>query len=436
MPDIETEQHSSWGEAVRAYDASRKTLSWKKDEFKPVEKLSHYERKVKEREVDPLTMTYRDPIKEENRLLNRTNKLNNTLDRYNNELLSHRNIINNTGGPYRPPREPRSSVIPRDNHIITNVSIKDYKNISFYFNEDYVENHRATKVPHKHAKADSREFNILNNRYFKNHNGRTEKEYLELRDTVKERYWKDRDFNPITQKYYNHNKEDNYKSQLNFVQTIQGKAKQLRLPPSIQYSEGEAYNIINGSSDNSDDTKLQASQTLLLRTQNRQKKNKIEKLQLENGNNDYNNKQNQKLNRISFKRYEEEYNRGYSIIKSGNFPSFNGATINVKRPNSIWDTIGGGDGKRHDNYNNNNNNNNDYNNNNSFSARSSPSKPMTSVRHDMNTNTSRTSRGSSLSVPALDLTKTQGRQDVSYKEPKDGPPGMPVPMSVRTGGRL
>ena len=430
MPDIEND-HSSWGEAVRAYDASRKTLSWKKDEFQPVMKLSHYERKVKEREVDPLTMTYRDPIKETNRLLNRSNKLNNTLDRYNHELSSHRNIINNTGGPYRPPREPRSSVIPRDNHIITNVATKDYKNLSFYFNEDYVENHRATKIPPKHAGADSREFNILNNRYFNDHNNRTEKEYLELRDTVKDRYWKDRDFNPITQKYYNHSKEDNYQTQLNFVRSIHGKAKHLRLPPSIQYAEGEAYNIINGSSDNHDASKLQASQTLSLRTQNRQKKNKMEKLQLENGNDAYNKTQNQKMNRISFKRFEEEYNRGYNILKTGNFPSFNGANVNVKRPNSAWNTIGGGNGTRNYNY----NNSNDINNS-SISARASPSKPMTSVRHDINTNTSRGEGTFSSSVPALDLTKTQGRQNVSYTEPKNGPPGMPVPMSVRTGGRL
>jgi len=39
---------------------------------------------------------------------------------------------------------------------------------------------------------------------------------------------------------------------------------------------------------------LQASQTLSLRTQNRQKKNKMEKLQLENGNDAYNKTQNQK----------------------------------------------------------------------------------------------------------------------------------------------
>lgn len=60
------------------------------------------------------------------------------------------------------------------------------------------------KVPYSHYK---REFDLINNRYIKNHEERLEKDAAILREEAQMRYWRTHDYNPIEGTYYNLGKE-------------------------------------------------------------------------------------------------------------------------------------------------------------------------------------------------------------------------------------
>ena len=62
----------------------------------PVEKLSSGARALKQREVDPISMTFRDPIREQERLNLRTATLDAKKNAYLDAKSTQRNIILNT----------------------------------------------------------------------------------------------------------------------------------------------------------------------------------------------------------------------------------------------------------------------------------------------------------------------------------------------------
>ena len=56
---------TSWAEMTRSIDAARKTLPWKEGSFEPPKTISLRERKLRERDVDLLTQSFRDPVRED-----------------------------------------------------------------------------------------------------------------------------------------------------------------------------------------------------------------------------------------------------------------------------------------------------------------------------------------------------------------------------------
>ena len=94
---------TSWAQTIQRYDASRKTLEWAPNEFKPVTKIGNGERKAMERELDPVVMQFRDPDREAARTQRKTEEMNGTLSRYSGIVAGRRNIINGYGGPPKTP---------------------------------------------------------------------------------------------------------------------------------------------------------------------------------------------------------------------------------------------------------------------------------------------------------------------------------------------
>lgn len=66
-----------------------------------------------------------------------------------------------------------------------------------------------------------------------------------LRDAAEEKYRRTHDYNIIAGAYYDQTKERNFVKSREKLGTMQGRAQQYRLPPSIRYGEGNGYNIIN-----------------------------------------------------------------------------------------------------------------------------------------------------------------------------------------------
>ena len=55
---------SSWSEMVKGIEKSKRTLPWTPQDFEPTRRISLQERKNSERELDPISMTFRDDAKE------------------------------------------------------------------------------------------------------------------------------------------------------------------------------------------------------------------------------------------------------------------------------------------------------------------------------------------------------------------------------------
>jgi hypothetical protein len=99
-------KESSWAEMVRNQDRQRKELPWKPTVFVPPTVVSLKERKARERDVDVLTQTFRDPARESMVATSR--------DAFEAKLLARRddlkknrfNIINHDGPPRRIDADP------------------------------------------------------------------------------------------------------------------------------------------------------------------------------------------------------------------------------------------------------------------------------------------------------------------------------------------
>jgi hypothetical protein len=238
--------------------------------------------------------------------------------------------------------------------------------------------------------------------------------------------------NPVLQTFYKDDREEQYQQQRDALSRLHGGAKSRRLPLSIRYSEGASYDIINHA-EGDDPEKLKTALTMQIRTQNRQKKAKIEAQLKDRGEALYDTTDARKLGRVSYSRYSAQLERGYDPLKVELSAPLAGAVPRPPRPSTSWESLASG-GRNNgpasamD------------------SARDSARLPPTSGRNNnsdlggaMASNRSpfNSAGGSGRGVPSLDLTKTDFGQKVTYSEPTAlSPTGGNVKMSVRTGGRL
>lgn len=82
-------------------------------------------------------------------------------------------------------------------------------------------------------------------RYLEKHDERAAEERKFLREKAEKEFRRTRHYNPITGTYYDESKEHDFIQSRAKLESLQGRAQQLRLPPSIRYGEGNDYNIIN-----------------------------------------------------------------------------------------------------------------------------------------------------------------------------------------------
>lgn len=159
-----------------------------------------------------------------------------------------------------------------------------------------------------------REFNIVSNKYFENEDEKLEKEYEKLKNRVVSKYWEHHDYDIIKGKYFDVNKEKKFQDQKELLKTVQGKSQELNYPPSIQYSEGHSYNIVNNEL--YDDMKLQVTMTMQNRTLNRMTRDLTEARIKEEEEKKAQLDEQKRMSRIKFRRWETELDRGYHTIKN------------------------------------------------------------------------------------------------------------------------
>lgn len=432
-------------------------------------------------------MAYRDPNREAIVQEEKQKKLENKKNTVEEFRRSTFNILSHEGPPrkydqllkIRNEEYENNKNSKRSYNLLTNLPHTSHLKTSLYYNEDYIlkehadlyKNSRLAKHnEHLKTLGKEREFNIISNDFYDNPEERKSQDYAQLKKHVLKKFWETHDYDPVKGVYYSPEKEELYQQQKQILNEVYGKSKELTIPPSIQYAESSAYNIINH--DVKDDFKLTIATTSDQRSINRKNRLTKELKMIEKGEEKKSNDDERHMKRISFKRWETEIDRGYNAIK--NEVVKNPPNPIPTRPATMWerlttDTLSnqnnvrdGQNGKFVNQFpsrgvtagvNSTTNSGRVRNLAGTSSVNDEPSQTKNygggektyaqSARSEILSQwTDRSGNASTVikkpnsgSIPKLDLTKAETGESVFYQEPPKGPPGLSVPI-VRTGGNL
>jgi hypothetical protein len=329
----------SWSEMVKGIETSKKTLPWAKDDFVPTRRIPLPERKHMERALNPVTMTYRDEAREQahnmaktdrtqTAVLNRVKKINNT----------QYNMISHIGPPRKVDsmREMLKEIEPKPTrkwNFVSGLSHEKQATCPILFDAKYMRDNFKPERAFSPPEQEKREFNIINNQFANNHEQRLKQEYATLKEGMVERYWAKHDFDPVIGEYYNDQKEEEFRAKQKTVSSTWGLAQQSRLPEGYARSEGKAYDIL--TLETKDENKLRLALSRDIKKNNRLQKFKGAPQRLvQDGIKEYDRQENMRLNRVNYKRFEEEIDRGYDFVFTTN-GSITANNINHLRPQKV-----------------------------------------------------------------------------------------------------
>jgi hypothetical protein len=196
-----------------------------------------FQRKRQERELDPIVMKYRDPAREENFSMTRTQSLMNKTHSKNLHTFDKFNIITHQG----PPRKfdankelltTKHASKTRDWNLLSHLKHEHHAIAPILCsNIEALEELKRPAPRHSEARAGEREYNILNERFHKNDTARRQAEYDEMKDHYLKKYWDTHDYDFVKMQYLDPQKEEAYRDQRQYLSTIQGRSQLLRIPP-------------------------------------------------------------------------------------------------------------------------------------------------------------------------------------------------------------
>ncbi len=289
-------------------------------------------------------MKYRDVQKESLLQTMKAEQLNKTLNTSLERLRKHFNIINHEGPPRRVDgivQPPRNRAI-RDFNFMTNMGWKDHGATPLLYDEEYnIEKIKAlrsapiVRAGTSHAKM--RDFNMISNDYYEDPVNRKAREEEAQKEALARRYWDTHNYDPVKAQYYDAMKEEQYQVQRSLLSTVHGANKLAKLPPSESCSDGNSYNILNHSV--YDDQRLKATRVMEDRSLNRIKRLAVETRLRQQGVVQYETAEEKRMNRISYKRWEEQLDRGYDFINNTVTEGEDRPTPLPTRPPSMWSRL-------------------------------------------------------------------------------------------------
>lgn len=183
-----------------------------------------------------------------------------------------------------------------------------------------------------------RAIDILSNKYLVDHDHKLQRDNQYERDKALRRYWQTHNFDPITQTYYDPDKEQAAKEILELSKTVQGVAQKARLPTSLRITTGAGYDIVGHVTKDADilnTVDLMDTRPLRIRTRHQTEDRLHTAGEERAGLEDQRQRQ-----RMSQRRYEEWFDpRGYNVItnesRNNNILETNLAGHQVK----AWDRV-------------------------------------------------------------------------------------------------
>ncbi|KAJ1434504.1 hypothetical protein B484DRAFT_393951 [Ochromonadaceae sp. CCMP2298] len=330
----EVENASSWADMVRTIDHQRKNLPWDAQKQEPVQRFSTWERKKAEREYDVVSMRYNDSEREG---LMQTKRLDAEVTRLNTVKDTRRknfNIISHQGPPrkidsHRPTKLTESNARPYN--FVTNLTHQDHAGAPTLYDGGYCDSRAGRKPEAATGRGVGRPFDIVKNTFYEDNDKKMRNEHKAFREHTLERYWSTHDFDLVRGKFFDPRKEAVYQAQRSVLLGVNGLAQSLRKAPSVQYSDGAGYNIVNHHVH--DAAKVDVHDSVGDRSLHRIKWPTADSRIKAEGQASYDKAEKAKLARTSFKRWEGDIDRGYDFIK--NTTSVGPAPL-PPRPMTMW----------------------------------------------------------------------------------------------------
>ncbi|GMH73075.1 hypothetical protein TrRE_jg11519 [Triparma retinervis] len=255
----------SWGDTLRNYRKDTNNVPWGNQQFVPTKRETVYEKSRQERQFNPITMKYRDDGKEslvqERERAFAAVRLNDAKDK---QLCFEQkfNIINHRSHlPQEYEDKNRKTAMMNEVKRRAPDSRVKYNIISHMGKDEHLS---AKMVPRegeeftlrrsmnvtmeggmKPKSHQTREFDVLTNKYIENNTAREVEDLEVQRETLAKKYWKNHDYDILAGRYCDGQKEVDYQHSLKDKEQNWGKNKMKKLPTAIKYSEGNVYDIVS-----------------------------------------------------------------------------------------------------------------------------------------------------------------------------------------------
>jgi len=311
---------NAWKEDLKARDVQRKNAHQDTAKQQFTKPVTWRDVKQKEVEYHPILQKFAHEEKENTAKAQETNAWKHRSEAQKKNLekyLPEYNIINLEKDATIPPRnehdKTKTRLLPAaqvDYNIITNQKLDDFHFQNVKLNVD-----NKKKDNRKTNNGNKREFNIVSNRYFEDHEVKNEGDVKKVQQDLKNKYDRTHDYNPLLAQYYDTTKEAHYQEKRVKDQQEHGKHQIEKLPPTIKNRETiifdptrevpEAIKIL-------DQKKKEAMKKYEIRY-------KVEE-QIKTRDIDYQDKAEQmKLQRINDKKFTEHLDKGFDIITMNDY---------------------------------------------------------------------------------------------------------------------
>lgn len=236
---------ASWGDLVREIEASKKSLPWQNSGIEPVRRVNLKDVKLKEREVDPILMQFRDVDREKRyqTMKREAATSHNKTSRGGNSMFALIGHVPQDPRP-RPSKEDRNG---SKYHILSKLTLDKHLHAPTLYDDEMVHKEIVASSQHRirSKPVPMRRYNMLTNMYIENHEETTAQEREKLQRRIDEAFWKTHSFDPIRQTHYDPAVEEQTVAGEKLAETMQGQALRKKLPESIVHAEGYEYDIIS-----------------------------------------------------------------------------------------------------------------------------------------------------------------------------------------------
>lgn len=199
------------------------------------------------------------------------------------------------------------------------------------------------------ATSRPREHDLLSGRYVRGHEERTAADKARERRRAAHSFWETHDYDPLKCEFYNPHKEARLREREAAALAEQPHKSYRRLPPSLQKSEGVAYDITSHAV--KDAALCEAREASAQQAADKgSKTRKLEVAMREKGVEQLARDERRALRRASYRRYDDAFGRGYSIVDGRDYGGGGARPPPAQQPAPLflWQSLracGGGGGE-------------------------------------------------------------------------------------------